>query len=69
MSLKETLGIGDDAASFSVGVLAAGVAVALMASAIGWPMAYYHVQMTRVTVENGYEREYDVRGNVILKKR
>lgn len=69
MSIREHLGICEDAASWSAGILATGLAAAIVASAIGWPIAYYQVETTRVTVENGYEREYDVRGNVILKKR
>ena len=63
MSLREYVGLSEDGANWTVGLLSAGIAVALIASAIGWPVAYYETNKIRHMTENGYEE--DGRGNVV----
>lgn len=48
--------MSNEAKSFSVGVLAAAVALALVISAIAWPVSWYQFNMNKTAMENGYEK-------------
>lgn len=54
-TLRERVGLGQDTFNFCCGSLCFGVMVALIASAVAWPISYYHTNRNHDMMEHGYE--------------
>lgn len=58
----------DDGKNFCYGALAAGVALALIISAVAWPVTHYYTNVTLEMMRQGYEQQVTQSGFKIWVK-